>query len=275
MGLKIKNSIEIRKDKEHIMLFDTEKELLHEINKIGYEIIKLCDGKNEKEEIQKSLMLKFKDVDRERIKQDVEEFIKDLENKNILEIIPKKITDKVYLYKPESGSFTYYINDDKKILIDAGVFVKEPVDLIIITHCHFDHILFLDEIKRINNCKIACGKKEKEAIEKLNEKVLLNYSIKKISPQKVDIVLKEGDIIKGKNFNLRVLETPGHTNGSISLFDQQKGILFSGDSWFGNDYQGKWVYPSGSEKESYKTLKKLKRLKIRILCPGHWNVVKI
>jgi len=274
MGLKIKNSIEIRKDKEHVILFDIEKELLHKVNKIGYEIIKLCDGKNEKEDIQKSLTLRFNDVNEEKIKQDVEDFIKDLENKDILEIIPKKVTDKVYLYKPESGSFTYYIDDDKKILIDAGVFVKKQIDLVIITHCHFDHILFLNEIKKINNCKIACGEKEKEAIERLNEKVLLNSSPKKISPVKIDLMLKEGDIIKGKNFNLKVLETPGHTNGSISLFDQQKGILFSGDSWFGEDYQGRWVYPSGSEKESHKTLKKLKKLKTRILCPGHWNVVK-
>lgn len=186
---------------------------------------------------------------------------------------PAKITDKLYLYKSEIGSFTYYIDDKKKVLIDAGVFVKKPIDLIVVTHCHFDHILFLNELKRINKCKVVCGAKEKEAIEKLNEKVLLEYSPKKLSPTKIDQIVKEGDVIKSGEFSLKVLETPGHTDGSISLFEEKKKILFTGDAWFGKNYLGKWIYPSGSETESKKTLKKLKKLKPKILCPGHERVI--
>lgn len=272
--MKLKKSIIVRKKQDHFILFDTENELLHEINKIGYEIIKLLNGKNRKEDIQEILISKFKNVKPEKIKKDVEEFIKKLESKNLLEIIPIKVTEKVFLFESEVGSFTYYINDNKKILIDAGVFVKKPIDLIIITHCHFDHILFLNELKKINKCKVICGVNEREAIEKLNEKVLFkNNSSKKILPTKVDKTVKEGDIIKSGEFNLKILSTPGHTDGSISLFDEKKKILFSGDSWFGKNYQGKWVYPSGSETESKETLEKLKKLNIKILCPGHWGIV--
>ncbi|MGC8817641.1 MAG: MBL fold metallo-hydrolase, partial [Candidatus Hadarchaeum sp.] len=166
-----------------------------------------------------------------------------------------------------------YIDDKKKILIDAGVFVKQPIDLIVITHCHFDHILFLNELKRINKCKVVCGIKEREAIETLNEKVLLEMSPKKLLPTKIDQTVKEGDIIKGGGLNLKVLETHGHTDGSISLFEEKKKILFSGDAWFGKNYQGRWTYPTGSRIESKKTLEKLKKLNPKILCPGHCNVV--
>ena len=190
-----------------------------------------------------------------RIKRDVEDFIKK----------PEKITEKIWLFRSEIGSFTYYIDDEKKLLIDAGVLVKKPVDLIIVTHCHFDHILFLNELRRINKCKVICGEKEKEAIEKLNEKVLLEKSPKKILPTKVDKVVKEGDVINTGEFTFKILETPGHTNGSISIFEEKRKILFTGDAWFGKNYQGRWTYPSGSESESKKTLQKLKKLKVKIL----------
>jgi len=203
----------------------------------------------------------------EQIRKDVDKFIKKLQ------IIPEKVSEKIWLFKSEMGSFTYYVDDEKKLLVDAGVLVKKPVDLIVVTHCHFDHILFLNELKRINKCQIVCGRKEKEAIEKLNEKVLLEISPKKLLPTKVDKVVKEGDIITTGKFNFKVLETPGHTEGSISLFEEKVGILFTGDAWFGKNYLGKWTYPSGSKIESERTLKRLKKLNPKILCPGHLDVV--
>ncbi len=272
--MRLKKSIRIRREGEHFILFDPENDLLHKTNRVGCEIIKLLNGKNQKEDIQRILISKFKNVEPERIKRDVEEFIKELEIRNLLEIIPMKVTERVFLFKSEVGSFTYYLDDpSKKILIDAGVFVKKPVDLIIVTHCHFDHILFLNELKKVNKCKVICGAREKDAIEKLSEKTLCERSPKKILQTKIDQTVREGDIIEARDFNLKVLETPGHTDGSISLFDEKRKILFSGDAWFGKNYQGRWIYPSGSEIESRRTLEKLKKLDVKILCPGHWNVV--
>ena len=271
--MRLKQSVRIRRQGNHFILFDLDTELLHETNEIGYEIIKLLDGKKKKEEIQQFLISKFPEVEPEKIKRDVEEFLKKLELKGLVEIIPEKVFEKIWLFRSEVGSFTYYIDDEKKLLVDAGVLVKRKVDLIVITHCHFDHILFLNELKKINRCQVICGRKEKEAIEKLNEKVLLDRSPKALLPTKVDRVVKEGDFINIGTFNFKVLETPGHTDGSISLFEEKAKILFSGDAWFGENYQGRWVYPSGSKIESERTLERLKKLNPKILCPGHWNVV--
>lgn len=185
----------------------------------------------------------------------------------------QKITESVFLFKSEEGSFTYYIDSEQKILIDAGVFVKKPIDLIIVTHCHFDHILYLNELKNVNKCKVICGQKEKEAIEKLNQKVFLEKSPKKILPTKVDQTVKDGDVIKSGQFILRIIESPGHTDGSISIFEENNKILFTGDAWFGGNHQGRWTFPTGSEIESKKTLEKLKNLNPKILCPGHWEVL--
>lgn len=271
--MKLKESVKIRKEKNKYILFDLETETLFQTNKIGYEIIKLLNGKNQKEDIQRILISRFKNVSPEKIKKDVEMFLKELEKRNLLEITPIKIAKKLFLFKSEVGCFTYYIDDKEKVLIDAGVYVKKPIDLIVITHCHFDHILYLYELKKTNKCKVICGIREKEAIEKLNEKVLAWMSFKKLYPTKIDQTVKEGDIIKTGEFKFKVLETPGHTDGSISLYEEKRKILFTGDAWFGKNYQGRWCYPSGSKTDSKKTLERLKKLKIKILCPGHWNVV--
>lgn len=272
MNIKIKDSIRTRENGEDILLFDIETELLHRINYTGYKIIKLIEEGKNLLDIRNILVSEFPDL-KEKIEKELIDFFLNLEEKDIIQVVPKKVYNNIYLYDNGIGSFTYYIEGDKKLLVDAGSFVRKPVDMIIITHCHFDHILFINELKKFNNCKIACGGKEVEAIEKLNEKVILEKSPRKLKPCKIDNALREGDKIHNKNFEFEILETPGHTEGSISIFERKKKILFPGDTWFGNDNQGKWIYPSGNREESKNTLERLKKLNPKYIFPGHKNIV--
>ena len=184
-------------------------------------------------------------------------------------MIKKKIYDKIFLFQNEFGSKTYYIQDKKKLLIDAGVFVNEKVDIIILTHCHYDHILFLEEIKRKNKCEVMCGENDKEDIEQITEKTLFFLSPKKLRGVKITKPLKEGEKINIGTFIFEVLETPGHTSGSISLFERNKKILFSGDTWFGNNFIGRTDFPSGDEKTLLSSVSKLKKLSPQLIFPGH------
>lgn len=171
--------------------------------------------------------------------------------------------------KPYQGScITYYTKDDTKALIDAGYLIKEPVDIILITHAHVDHIMYLYELKETNGCKVFCGWKEKEDIETLSEKTLIDWADKEILPVKIDRGLKEGDRIELGEIVLEVIETPGHTDGSVCYYDREHKILFSGDTWFGYT-TGRWDLPSGNYNELMKSLEKIKKLEIEYLFPGH------
>ena len=119
---------------------------------------------------------------------------------------------------------TYYING---LLVDAGFMVKEKVDVLVITHCHIDHIIYANEIKKIHNCKIAVGRRDALHLKKLDLNTLNGLFGQGLKPIIPDIILKEGDIVNAGNLNFKVIETPGHTEGSISLFEERKGILFS------------------------------------------------
>ncbi len=201
------------------------------------------------------------------------DFVKSLQNKNIV-FEKEKVADKIYLYRNSIGCFSYLIKDEKKILIDAGVIPDETVELVVITHCHYDHILFLSKIKEMFDCEVACGRKDSKQIESLGEATLKDNSPIKLFPVKIDLKLKEGDEIKSGKYKFIVLETPGHTAGSISLFEKKYKILFSGDTWFGGENAGRWIYPSGNREELLNSLKRLKSLGAKLLLPGHWGIKK-
>jgi len=152
------------------------------------------------------------------------------------------------------GSYAYLLKlKGKNILIDASSpintkeLVKElkklelnPADIsiIILTHHHWDHS---GGILPFTNAKIYGNKKD------FGENVI--------------------DIKKLKIPELQFIETPGHSKGSICIL--YKGILFSGDTLFHRGTIGRTDLPGSSEKEMEKSLKKIKKLKYRVLCPGH------
>ena len=136
------------------------------------------------------------------------------------------------------------------------------IEWVINTHGHFDHIggngYFL-------NAKVAIHEADAPILEKGDEEMSFSDFFEgKIRPRKVDRKLKDGDEING----LKVIHTPGHSRGSICLYDEKNKVLFSGDTVFAQGI-GRTDLPGGSEEEMKKFLAKLKGLKIDRLFPGH------
>ena len=84
---------------------------------------------------------------------------------------------------------------------------------IVITHSHIDHIEVLNELKTRLNVPVA--------VHPLDAKKISSMS---------DIELKDGDIIRLGQLQIKVLHTPGHTPGSICLLVDK--YLISGDTIF-------------------------------------------
>ncbi len=126
------------------------------------------------------------------------------------------------------------------------------IEYVVFTHFHFDHILAYHNIKAEFPClETLVSKKEEPAI--LDEaKNLLFYSgvdFGKITDYKT---VEDGDKIIFGNATLRVIETPGHTEGCICLYDD--GILFSGDTLFFGSV-GRWDFPGGSLREELSSIR--------------------
>ena len=111
----------------------------------------------------------------------------------------------------------------------------EDVKTIVITHHHFDHTGSLDKIKSITGAKIAVhsadadylsGEKSQAGSGFMIPLVMLMKLIYRIKPVKADIILKNGDIIG----DYEVIHTPGHTPGSICLYNLNNKVIFVGDN---------------------------------------------
>jgi hydroxyacylglutathione hydrolase len=177
----------------------------------------------------------------------------------------KEIYPKIFLIQGFCN--IYYIDDKIKILIDAGNEFEKPVDLLILTHLHPDHIFYAKNIQKRTNCKIIIGKGDE------NLKLLFNYFStwqgKKIKEFKIDRILEENDKINTGIYDFKILKLPGHSLGSIGIYEKKHEILFSGDTIFNNGFIGRTDFFHSDEMLMKKTLIKLKKLKIKHLFSGH------
>lgn len=187
--------------------------------------------------------------------------------------------------KTEQGNierfvYSYLITGDTPVLIDSGVKNSEEIifdymeeigldpedlTLLILTHSHPDHIGSASSIKRKTYCEVAAHSGEKEWIEDIDlqfkERPVPNFHSLVEGPLDVDIILEDGDEFEldGK-LNLKVIHTPGHSKGSISLFIREEKILISGDAIpIKGDLP---IYEDYSKSiESINTLKTIEKLK--------------
>ncbi len=191
-----------------------------------------------------------------------------------------KLLENLYMFsqkhKWHTQANTYLLKGEPNILIDAGFLMDEKIGLVILTHCHVDHFKFAEEYQK-RNVKIAASKEAAKELNEASEVVSSKFARlifgTKLRQFKVDKILTDGEIIDNGNFKLKVLKVPGHTPGSIALFDEEKRILFTGDTWNGKR-RGTWNHPGGNLNELEKSTKMLERLNPKLICPGHGDVVE-
>lgn len=162
---------------------------------------------------------------------------------------------------------------------DSGDFLGEKIlekglrlKAIVLTHAHFDHALAALELKINFKAALWLNKKDLFILEYMGQsaKYWLNLKNEAVAPTpEVDRFLKEGEKLRLGDEVFEVLATPGHTPGSISLYNKKEEILFSGDLLFNNGF-GRTDLPGGSQKELVSSLRKVFKLpgKTRVL-PGH------
>ena len=169
---------------------------------------------------------------------------------------------------------TYLLHKDNEgILIDAGASLKEikkynvKIIAILLTHSHFDHILYLEEVQKYYNCPIFISEDDKQGLfnTRLNLSILWK-SFKFNGDLSLIKTFKDNDILNLNEFSIKCLLTPGHTLGSSCFLIENN--LFSGDTLFA-DSIGRADFPNSSPVKQKSSLERLDKLNYNILYPGH------
>lgn len=145
------------------------------------------------------------------------------------------------------------MNRLKETMERSGLSAKD-LSKVILTHSHPDHIGGLIDLIMASSPTILIHPVEAEYLD-LDEALIMK--------------IVEGDVIETPGHRLTVIHTPGHTAGSICLYDSDSRILFSGDTVFTNGAFGRTDLPTGNAKAMKESLRRLTELNIDSLLPGH------
>ncbi len=153
---------------------------------------------------------------------------------------------KVFVFNPfQENTFLLYDESNECIIIDAGcneehefkeldTYITEnnlTLKLIINTHCHIDHIMGNAYLVDKYNVLSIAHKEDMPLLERSNDMAMaFGFNIQE--PPTPSQFVNEGDEIKFGNTILKVKHVPGHSPGSIALYNEKEQFVIVGDVLF-------------------------------------------
>lgn len=147
------------------------------------------------------------------------------------------------------------------------------VELIVLTHNHYDHIGAVVEVASACNAKIAMHADDAKVLNDDYATVAAMFGNK--TPSFVPDIIYENEnreSVSAGDDTFEIIHTPGHTKGSICLYDKTSKALFSGDTVFPSGSFGRYDLFGGDGKQLIESLKLLTELDVDIMYPGHGAV---
>lgn len=178
------------------------------------------------------------------------------------------------------------INDETKecFIIDPGASGKQLAErireecltpvAILLTHGHFDHAGGAADLAKEFDIKIYAHEAEEDTLHDPQKNV--SWMVGAKESYDADVFLKDDQDINIAGFEIKVLHTPGHTEGGCCYYIAEEDVVFTGDTLFAQSV-GRTDFPGGSMsqivrsiREKLMTLNKAGNLETDIMVyPGH------
>lgn len=168
----------------------------------------------------------------------------------------------------ETNSYIFEFNNSL-FIIDPGSDINKIInslenkklDYILLTHGHMDHIGSVKELIKLYNPKVYLSNLDKDYI---NGNIILDPYFDKNN--------YNFEFIDYSNFNIdgiKIINTKGHSKGSVSIYLEKEGIIFTGDTLFKGSF-GRYDFPLGNFKELKESINLLFSLDENVIIyPGH------
>ena len=185
-------------------------------------------------------------------------------------------------------SNVYLIKCSKPIVVDAGtgqgIYFKKMIEnieklcslksikTIVLTHMHFDHTGGTEKLQKLTDANLLIHKDDASHV-RIGDNVATGARMFGGSMEPLNTSIT-GDSVDGGDVALKVIHTPGHSPGSISLYEERSKSLFSGDTVFADGSTGRWDLIGGDYNQLLNSVRKLSKLDVKNLYPGHERFVE-
>jgi hydroxyacylglutathione hydrolase len=169
-----------------------------------------------------------------------------------------------------TGLYTDIVSKQIHTIIDPTTITQ-----IVLTHEHYDHCGGTPQLLKETGETAAIIAHEYAATKLRSGESefaqLLGGSMPKIAP---DRLLHDKETLILGDTSYSVFYTPGHTIGSICLFDKNSGSLLSGDTIFAHGGFGRYDFPTGDLQLLKNSIHMLSQLPVQNLYPGHGSIIE-
>ncbi len=156
-----------------------------------------------------------------------------------------KIATLVFNFVAEN-TYVAWDSTNECIIIDAGMSSDKEVNALVSfieqnnltpvmavnTHGHFDHAMGVEALRAKYAIPFAMSSDDQYLLDGTPSGAVV-YGIKMGDmPSTIDIDLSTTDQIKFGETTLKIIKTPGHTPGHVSLYNEEERVLFTGDTIF-------------------------------------------
>lgn len=164
---------------------------------------------------------------------------------------------------------TYVLWDDTHhaIIVDPGCYEKfeceELIDfvegqqlqvqLILNTHCHIDHVLGNEALKRHFQCPLHLPEKELDNFRAVAV-YAPNYGMQRYTPAEPDVLLATTGEVHFGQTTLKIIAAPGHSPGHLVFYHERDGVLIGGDVLFRGSV-GRTDLPGGNTEQLARSIR--------------------
>lgn len=153
---------------------------------------------------------------------------------------------KIFVFNPfQENTFLLYDETNECVIIDAGCndenefkqvddFIKEnnlQLKYVINTHCHIDHIMGNAYLVNKYNVPSIANKEDMPLLERSND-MAMAFGFNVQEPPRPQRFVEENEEIRFGNTVLKVKHVPGHSPGSIALYNEENKFVIAGDVLF-------------------------------------------